>query len=133
MEMKLVYKVWLENDDSRAFGEGPYQILRGVESTGSLLGAATLLSMAYSKALHIIASCERSLGFALIHRKMGGISGGGSEVTLEAAKLMKVYEALRADTENTLAKAYAKCFGGSVQVQFYTIVPHKPGRKNLLG
>ncbi|HBA53924.1 winged helix-turn-helix domain-containing protein [Syntrophorhabdus aromaticivorans] len=133
--MKLVYKIWLENKDSggRVFGEGPYRLLRGIEATGSLWGAAAALGMAYSKARRIITSCERSLGFALTHRKAGGASGGGSEITAEATRLMKVYETLRADTEEVIAGVYKKCFGESIQVQFYTITPHKRGRKNLMG
>jgi len=130
--MRLVYKIWLESGDGRAFGEGPYRLLRGVELTGSLWEAAAALGMAYSKARRIIASCERNLGFSLIHRKIGGASGGGSEVTAEATKLMRVYETLRADTEDIITNAYRKCFGTSIQVQFYTITPHKRGRKNLM-
>jgi molybdate transport system regulatory protein len=131
--MKLVYQIWLESGDGRAFGEGPYQLLKGVESTGSLWESAAALGMAYSKARRIIASCERNLGFSLIHRKIGGASGGGSEVTAEATKLMRVYETLRTDTEDIIARAYEKCFGESVEIQFYTIVPHKRAKKNQMG
>ncbi|OPY65585.1 MAG: hypothetical protein A4E62_02661 [Syntrophorhabdus sp. PtaU1.Bin002] len=53
--------------------------------------------------------------------------------TLEATRLMRVYETLRADTEDIITNAYRKCFGTSIQVQFYTITPHKRGRKNLMG
>lgn len=131
--MKLVYKIWLENGEGRrVFGEGPYQLLRGIELTGSLWRASAILGMAYSKARRIIGCCERTLGFPLILRKIGGASGGGSEVTAEAAKLMKEYETLRTDTEGTIAKAYRECFGESIQVQFYITTPHKRGRKDLM-
>ncbi len=131
--MKLVYKIWIENRDGRrAFGEGPYRLLRGIELTGSLWGAAASVGMAYSKARRIIQCCEQTLGFPLILRKIGGIMGGGSEVTAEAAKLMKVYEKLRADTEDTIARVYRDCFGKSAPVQFYMVTPHKRGRKNLM-
>ena len=124
--MKVVYKIWLDNNGT-AFGEGPYRLLKGVEKTGSLWKAAAALDMAYSKARRIISCCERSLGFALTTRQAGGVSGGGSKVTPEAAELMKKYEALRADVADVLGETYRKHFGESVPVQFCAVTIHKRG------
>jgi molybdate transport system regulatory protein len=118
--MKLVYKIWLNNNDGRAFGEGPYRLLKGVELTGSLKKSAAVMGMAYSKARRVTECCERNLGFALLERKRGGPSGGGgSEVTAEAVGLMREYELIRAETEKAIAGAYKKHFGESVEVEFY--------------
>ena len=37
--MKIAYKVWLDNN-GKAFGEGPYQLLKRIATTGSLHQAA---------------------------------------------------------------------------------------------
>jgi molybdenum-dependent DNA-binding transcriptional regulator ModE len=42
--MKLAYKIWLKGE-GKAFGEGPYQFLKGIEKTGSLHQAATEIEM----------------------------------------------------------------------------------------
>jgi len=127
--MKLTYKIWLEQNGGRAFGEGPYRLLRGVELTGSLREAAAGLGMAYSKARRVIDNCERSLGFPLTLRQRGGATGGTSEVTARAARLMGNYEALRAEIEDAIGEAYKEHFGASIQVQFYTMITQKRGSR----
>ena len=125
--MKLVYKIWLMNDIGRTFGEGPYLLLKGVERTGSLKEAAARTGMAYSKARRVMECCERSLGFALTVRKKGGVTGGGSEVTGEAAELMSAYESLRTEIEEAIGRTYEKHFGHEVPVEFYKMITQKRG------
>ena len=72
--MKVGYKVWIDND-GKAFGEGPYQVLRQIEQTGSLHKAAIELNMSYRKAWLMIKAIEKRLGFPLLERKVGGVSG----------------------------------------------------------
>ena len=126
--MKIIYKMWLDNSGT-AFGEGPYRLLKGVGETGSLWKAAAAMEMAYSKARRIISSCEQNLGFTLITRKAGGVSGGGSKVTPEAIELMGKYERVRAQMEDALSETYAKHFGERAEVQFYEIEIRRRGRK----
>lgn len=83
------------------------------------------MGMAYSHARGLISGCERSLGFALTNRKVGGASGGGSQVTTEAVELMRKHEALCAEAEEAIGKIYKKHFGQPAQVQVYTAVPRK--------
>jgi len=117
--MKLIYKIWYENHNGIVFGEGPCRLLRGIEKTGSLKQAAADLGMAYSKANHVIKSCEGNLGSALTHPKRGGITRGGSEVSDKAIELMKVHESFREEIENEIGKIYKKYFGQTVPVVFY--------------
>jgi molybdate transport system regulatory protein len=127
--MKLIYKIWLNEDGDKAFGEGPYKLLRGVQATGSLREAASSLGMAYSKARRVIAKSESNLGFALTRKKIGGVSGGGSEVTDEAVRLMSAYESLRSEIRQAIGKVYKKHFGESVEVEFYKMVARRRREK----
>jgi molybdate transport system regulatory protein len=108
--MKVAYKVWLDND-GKAFGEGPYELLKRVEKRMSLHQAASQMGMSYSKAWRLIRTLEERLGFALLERKVGGQSGGGSWVTPRARDLMKHYERFRRDVEKVMEKIYQKHFG----------------------
>ena len=96
--IRLVYKVWLDRG-GKAFGDGPCDLLKGVEQTGSLHQAAANMGMSYSKAWRLIQTMGKSLGFTLIERKIGGSSGGGSKITPDAKKLMNRYTKFREDTE----------------------------------
>ena len=107
--MKIGYKVWLDNH-GKAFGDGPYELLRRVEETHSLHRAAKEMGMAYSKAWRLIGTIEKRLGFLLIQRKVGGLSGGGSRVTSQGKVLMKRYNHFQKDVNTSLEKIYRTHF-----------------------
>jgi molybdate transport system regulatory protein len=109
-EMKIMYKVWLDCD-GKAFGEGPDKLLQRVEASGSLHKAAAQMKMSYRKAWLMLRAMEQRLGFPLLERKVGGVSGGGSRLTPEARVLMKRYEAFRQEVEGALQAIYTKHFG----------------------
>jgi len=108
--MKMGYKIWLDNH-GKAFGDGPYELLRRVEKIMSLHQAAGQMGMSYSKAWRLIQTLEQRLGFALLERKVGGQSGGGSRVTSQGKDLMSRYERFRKDVEKGLEKIFDKHFG----------------------
>ncbi len=89
-------RVYLLNDaGEKAFGEGPYRLLRAVEKTGSLRAAAASMNMAYTKALKLLRRAEEGAGCALTERSAGGKAGGGSRLTAEGKELLKNYETYR--------------------------------------
>jgi len=108
--MKIAYKVWLDNE-GKVFGDGPYELLEGIEKTKSLHQSAHQMGMSYSKAWLLIRTLEQRLGFALLERKTGGQSGGGSKITPQAKNLMKHYERFRKDVKKSLENIYLKHFG----------------------
>lgn len=107
--MKVGYKVWIDND-GKAFGEGPYQVLKRIEETGSLHKAAMDLNMSYRKAWLMLQAIEKRLGFALLERRVGGVSGGGSNITPGGKKFLKSYEGFREDVKTVLEKTFRKHF-----------------------
>jgi molybdate transport system regulatory protein len=108
--MQIVYKIWLENN-GKAFGDGPYELLKRVERTKSLHRAAQEMGMAYSKAWQLTRTLEERLGFRLIDRKVGGPSGGGSDLTPRAKDLMKKYLQIRDEVAKVLEEMHQKHFG----------------------
>lgn len=108
--LKIAYKVWLDNN-GKAFGEGPYQLLKHIETTGSLHQAAIEMKMSYRKAWTTLKAIETKLGFPLLERKVGGIAGGGSHITESGRNMMRRYEEFRSEVEDTLEKIYQKHFG----------------------
>jgi molybdate transport system regulatory protein len=108
--VKIAYKVWLDNG-GKAFGEGPYRVLKQIEKAGSLHQAAKDLGISYRKAWLIIQNVEKKLGIEFLDRKVGGISGGGSHITSLGKTFMRDYEKFRTDVEKVLKKTYQKHFG----------------------
>jgi molybdate transport system regulatory protein len=108
--MKFACKIWLDHK-GKAFGEGPHELLKRVEKTNSLHEAAHQMGMSYSKAWKLIQTMEKRLGFSLLDKKIGGLSGGGSQVTPKGKELMKRYEQFEKEAREAIEKAYQKHFG----------------------
>lgn len=103
--MRLVYKLWLEEND-KAFGEGPYELLKGIHRLGSINKTVKEMKISYSKAWNIIKRSEEQLGFLLLERTTGGTEGGGSTLTSEAIELIKGYENFRIEVDKALRVLY---------------------------
>lgn len=108
--MKLNYKIWIEKDGEKVFGDGPLDILNRVERAGSLIQAAEEINMSYSQAWNLIKDLEERLGFKLLERKRGGESGGGSQLTEQARDLMMKFEIFRDKAQESLNLLYKEIF-----------------------
>ena len=110
MKLKLKYKIWIEKDEEKVFGDGPLDILHRIERSGSLRQAAEEINMSYSQAWNLMKDLEKRLGFNLLKRKVGGERGGGSEITQEARELMIKFKLFRGETDQSLNSLYKKIF-----------------------
>ena len=71
--MKLKFGIYFCDDEGeKFFGEGPYQLLRGIDELGSLRASAKRMGMAYTKAFGILKRAEDAFAFPLTQRKIGG-------------------------------------------------------------
>lgn len=107
--MKVGFKIWIDYH-GKAFGDGPYELLKRVERTHSLHQAAFQMKMSYSKAWRLLRMVEKKLGIPLLYRKVGGTSGGGSQLTPEARKLIARYEPFRREAESAIEKIFHRHF-----------------------
>lgn len=87
--------IFVDDNNEKFFGEGPYRLFRGIEKTGSLRAAAAEMGMAYTKAIKLVNNAEKELGFPFTTRVVGGKSGGGSTLTAEGKAWMERYEKYR--------------------------------------
>jgi molybdate transport system regulatory protein len=108
MACELKAKIWLEEENRKVFGDGPWDILKRVGRTGSLRQAAAEINMSYSQAWRLIRMIEHNLGFPVLEKKAGGPGGGHSYLTPRAAKLTDAYGVFRVDAEKALNALYAK-------------------------
>src|SRR6056297_1896037 len=102
--VKLNYKLWLEEDNEKLFGDGPADILNLVDKLGSLSKAAAEINMSYSQAWQLIDKLERKLGFKLLEKQVGGSDGGGSTLTTKGRILMDTFLQFRKEAVVELSK-----------------------------
>jgi len=89
------FKVWLETDEGYAFGPGVYSILREIQKTGTLRGAASALGMSYRFAWGMIRKAEERLESPLVESHKGGSTGGGgARLTPLGEQFVEQYERL---------------------------------------
>jgi molybdate transport system regulatory protein len=107
--MRVAYRVWIEHN-GKAFGEGPYRLLRLIEREGSISKAASSMGLSYRKAWTILRNVEKRLGLTLLKRRIGGQSGGGSSLTPEALQLVELYERFRGDLDRSIREVFERYF-----------------------
>lgn len=111
MSFQLKIKIWLEKENKKVFGDGPWDILKRVERTGSIRQAAAEINMSYSQAWRLVKMIEQNLGFPILEKKAGGEGGGYSTLTAEAAKLTAAYDSFRLEADQTLNELYQEHLG----------------------
>ena len=107
--MDIKIKTVITGEDS-FFGPGVYELLKGIEDTGSIQAASAEMRMSYTKCWRIIQREERETGFAFLNRKKGGKDGGKSELTEEGRVFMQKYIAMDADIKAYADKTFKKYF-----------------------
>lgn len=109
--MKIKTAIYFCSDDGeRFFGEGPYRLLKGIQTTGSLRSAAQQMGIAYTKAFSILKRAETEFGFALTQRQIGGKGGGGSVLTEQAKQLVESYEQYKSACQQQSRAEYQHYF-----------------------
>lgn len=108
---RLRLHLWLENEAGEAlFGPGRLEILRAIETHGSLLAAAGALGMSYRGLWAKVRHAERRLGFPLVDAHAGRGPASGAALTPEARELMKRFARLQAEATRAGEAAFARLF-----------------------
>ncbi len=107
----LKYKIWLStNDNKNIIGEGMLCLLDEINRLGSLKAASDKMKISYRKAWGNLKETEEIIGFKLITKTRGGISGGKSELTSEAKELLIAYNELKKDFDLAIKNITKKFF-----------------------
>ncbi|MDR6843914.1 winged helix-turn-helix domain-containing protein [Flavobacterium granuli] len=90
--MKIKSKIWIETDEGILISEGRIQLLKLIESTGSLNKAAKEMNISYQKAWKLIDASNKASAEPLIATQVGGNKGGGTVVTPYGKSLIESFE-----------------------------------------
>lgn len=92
--MILDGRFWLKKDDKNFLGTGRIELLKRIDTTGSMNAAAKEMKMSYKAAWERVNSMNELADQPLIERQTGGKGGGGTKLTPYAHELIKTYEKL---------------------------------------
>jgi molybdate transport system regulatory protein len=107
--MKICCHFWIDKK-GKAFGQGPYCILKEVKRLGSLNQAVKDLEISYNKAWKTIQMVENRMDVKLLESASGGKSGGGSKLTPQADDLMERYGLFHQEAIDAVQTIFNKYF-----------------------
>ena len=100
------FKLWLETKDGYVFGQGSFELLRGIKEKGNLKAATVELHMSYRHAWGIIKQIEETLGQPIVVTHRGGkVGGGGAELTQTGEELLETYMKFKDDLTQLFSKS----------------------------
>jgi molybdate transport system regulatory protein len=97
---KLSLRIDFEPTGS-ALGPGMAQLLERVSIHGSIRAAAASMGMSYRKAWLLVHEMQQTFNGTIVTSEIGGISGGGTQLTELGMTLLKTYRRI----ENRAARA----------------------------
>ncbi len=123
-KLAIKSKIWIEDDKGEmVFGLGRLRILNAIEKYGSILAASKSLNMSYRAAWGKIKSTEQRLGKPLLTRQVGGVAGGGSQLTPFAKALVRKFENLQSLVEKEVNLFFSDHFTVELDDQADSVDP----------
>jgi len=86
------------------------QLLEMIDLTGSIRSACTCMHMSYSKGWKKLGQIEKELGYPLVERSPGGMSGGGSTLSEKGKRLLRAYQLYRTQMHEIALRMFHDIF-----------------------
>ncbi len=97
-------------NDHPSFGKGVVMLMTRIQEGRSLKSAAEDMGMAYSKAWLHFKKAETDLGIKLIDKKVGGVGGGGTQLTEEGKCFLEKFQRFEQCSREAVGKIFEECF-----------------------
>lgn len=101
-------RIWIRSGQDTLLGEGRIDLLKRIDEFGSISKAAKSMSMSYKKAWELVNSMNTNFSEPLVVGSVGGVNGGGSELSDSARQLIEVFNELEAENRKFLEEKMAK-------------------------
>jgi molybdate transport system regulatory protein len=102
MKLQPVFRLALEGDKHVVLDQKDALLLRRVSETHSLTEGAKMAGMSYRNAWDRIKAMESNLGRKIIITKVGGVTGGGADLTPFGSTLLQDFRKVRKYLFNAL-------------------------------
>ena len=108
-----------------ALGPGMTQLLERIAEYGSIRRAAAAMGMSYRKAWLLIQELQKSFDGPVVTAEVGGVTGGGTELTELGTSLLKLYRRVESRAADA-TKADLDQLSAMVRT---TAAPRRAGRR----
>lgn len=109
-DVRVRSRVWFMAGGRRVFGSGLAGLLEGIDRLGSLSEAAKSMKISYRQAWDLIREAESGLGKRLIVPRAGGAGGGGSTLSEDGRKVLKLFKAVSRDVAEYADARFAELY-----------------------
>ena len=103
--------LWVEKEGQVVLSKWRVNLLRAIDQTGSISGAAQVMKVSYHRAWEKLHEMETRLGVALVETQTGGMHGGGARLTAEARDYVARFEKFSQGIDDIVARHFAESFG----------------------
>lgn len=107
----LNYKFWLNTKTGKEIlGNNMLQILKDIETEGSIQAAADKNNVSYRKAWGDIKKAEEILNFTITKKKRGGKTGGKTTLTTDGKNMLVAFAELEKEFDKAIYNTAKKFF-----------------------
>ncbi len=103
--------LWIEKDGQVVLSRWRVDLLRAVDTAGSISAAAEKMNVSYHRAWEKIHEMETRLGQALVETQTGGSHGGGARLTPAARDYLDRFERFSRGIDQVVAQHFGEAFG----------------------
>jgi molybdate transport system regulatory protein len=89
-----------------ALGPGKVDLLKHIQSSGSILKAAKAMDMSYMRAWNLLNTMENCFKSPLVKKSRGGRGGGNAQLTPAGEKALALYEKMENDCLNATCQTW---------------------------
>jgi molybdate transport system regulatory protein len=97
-------RIWIDGKEGTFLGYGRIVLLERIREYGSITKAAKSMKMSYRHAWELMDSMNRQAKQPLVEATAGGKGGGGTHVTEEGVKAIKLFWQFYTDFQDFLRK-----------------------------
>jgi molybdate transport system substrate-binding protein len=91
-DWKVGIRVWFQRSGHTVLGQGRAELLAAIEQHGSITKAAKAVGISYRKAWSLVQQANQAAGEPLVEAAVGGIKGGGTQLTPHGRFALEVYQ-----------------------------------------
>lgn len=109
--MQPKFNLWIEKDGVVVLSAWRIALLEAIEATGSITAAAEQLKVPYRRAWEKVQEIEHGLGVKVVDTAVGGVHGGGAQLTLAGRTAIERFHQFSAGFGDEVAQRYREAFG----------------------
>ena len=124
-------KIWMHKSSGELLGSDRILLLEKIREYGSISKAAKVTGVSYKTAWEIVNTMNNLAEKPLVVRVSGGKGGGGTQLTREAAEIIRKFRTIQEEHERFLGNVADRMDDGAEFVKFVNRISMKLSARNM--